>query len=273
LSGCPLVANEEKNMPSEYQIEFDILAGHQPGTGATLTEDVLKPSGWRSIGASTGGRFTNRTGGPIKAIYIKTNKAGDTFRVTAESAGRLFDTVWLKTDNTEVYFLDGHVPNSTGIPNLGAFWMRVPANTTSEIEDCDQNGVCPFNGQVFSENPADPTGPGWARIKSARTGLSDRWRSLFAACPSDYREIIVYGESADGRHIAFISNGELLLFDDSSKSVSALAVQHTVFSTVNRISFDQGTFVLWSSGRAVRTLSLPKTKVLEIGRSQATKNS
>jgi hypothetical protein len=260
-------------MANVYKIEFDILTGHQPGTGATLPPDVLQPTGWRSIGAATGGRFTNRTGGAIKAVHLKTNNAGDTFNITPDSAGQLFDTVWLKSDNTEAYFFDGHVPNSTGIPNLGAFWMRVPPNSDDEISNCDQNGVCPFTGQVYAENPADPTGPGWSKIKSARAGLDEKWRGLFAATPSDYRNISVYGESADGKQVAFVSRGELLLYDGDTRTVSALANQHTVYSTVNRISFDQGNLVLWSNGRPVRTLAVPKAHLLELGRAQAAKKS
>jgi hypothetical protein len=252
-------------MPQAYLIEFDVLAGHQPSTGATLTPDVLEPSGWRSIGAATGGRFTNQTGVAIRAIHLKTNNAGDTFTVTAASAGRLFDTVWVKNDGTEAYFHDGHIPNNDGIPVFGAFWMRVPANTRAEIDNCDQNGVCPFTGQVFERNPPDPAGGAWTKVNSARDGLEEKWLRLFSACPSEYRDIKVYGETADGRQVLFIAGGELHLYEDDTGAVSTLAVQNTAFSTVNRIAHERGAFVLLRNGTVVREVRPPQAKFTRLG--------
>ena len=111
-------------MAHEYLIEFDIMEGHSPGTGATLTEDLLQKTGWRSIGSPSGGQFVNNTGVTLTAVYIKTNNAGDTFKITADSAGRLFNTVWAKDDGTEAYFKDGNIPISDGSsPNVGVFWI------------------------------------------------------------------------------------------------------------------------------------------------------
>jgi hypothetical protein len=257
-------------MASAYLIEFDVLAGHHPGTGATLSNDVLVASGWRSIGDPDGGRFTNQTGGPLRAIYLKTNSPGDRFTVTAASAGRLFDTVWLKNDNTEVYFLDGHIPNNTTIPNLSAFWMRVPPNSDSEIQQCDSGGSCPFTGQAFAENPPPPSGASWIKIKSGRLAANEKWDRLYSACPSVLRNIGAYAESPDGRFVLFASNGAILLYDDKAASVSSLDIQETAFSTINRISFEDGEFILWRSGRQIRTLGPAKSKFTAIGRSSST---
>lgn len=253
-------------MSNAYHIEFDVLPGHQPGTGATLDNSVLQLSGWRSIGDPGGGRFTNQTGGPLRAIFLKTNNPGDTFIITAQSAGQLFDTIWLKNDNTQVYFLDGHVPNKDTIPNLAAFWMRVPPNSDSEIQQCDGDGSCPFTGQAFAENPPAPSGPSWTKIKSRRSVANAVWSRLDSACPSLYRDIKAYAESPDGRQVLFVSRGELLLYDDNSRTVAIRAAQETLFSTINRISFDDGAFVLWKNGHRVRSLRLSEQKFTSIGK-------
>ncbi len=251
-------------MPQAYLIEFDLLDGHTPSTGATLEASELAATGWRSIGARTGGRFTNNTGVVIRAIYLKTNLAGDTFTITAASAGRLFDTVWLKNDHTEAYFLDGHIASGPGIPASAAFWMRVPPNSDDEIATCDGGGACPFTGQLFESNPPDPTGNGWTKVKSVRRGDA-RWQRLVSACPSLYRDITVYGESPDGHHIVFISRGELHAYNDQKGELTTHATQKTVFSKVNRIAYDQGSFSLLSNGIVVHTLSLPKEKFSFLG--------
>lgn len=256
-------------MSTAYHIEFDVLPGHEPGTGATLDNSVLQPSGWRSIGDPAGGRFTNQTGGPLRAIILKTNNSGDIFSITAESAGQLFDTVWLKNDNTQAYFLDGHIPNNNTIPNLAAFWMRVPPNSDSEIEQCDGGGSCPFTGQAFAENPPDPTGPSWVKIKSRRRAANEKWSRLHSACPSVFRDIKAYAESPDGRQVLFVSRGEVLLYDDNSRTVASMTVQETVFSTINRISFENGAFILWKDGRNVRSVHTPKVQFAIIGKTAA----
>jgi hypothetical protein len=242
-------------MGNSYLIEFDTLPGHQPGTGATLDNSVLQPTPWRSIGDQDGGAFSNQTGGPLRAIYLKTNNPGDTFTVTAASAGRLFDTVWLKNDNTEVYFLDGHVPNQSTIPNLSAFWMRVPPNSDGEIQQCDSGGSCPFTGQAFAEDPPNPVGPTWTKIKSGRQARGDKWARLVSASPSAYRDLTAYAESPDGQKVLFVSGPDVLLYDDAAHVVSRLTGQQTIFSTVNRIAFEDGAFTLWSSGRRVKAIA------------------
>ncbi len=248
-----------------YAVEFDLLAGHQPETGATLDNSVLQPSGWRSIGDSGGGRFTNQTGGPLRAIYLKTNNSGDTFSITPASAGRLFDTIWLKNDSTEVYFLDGHIPNGSTISNLAAFWMRVPPNPDTEIQQCDSGGGCPFTGQAFALNPADPAGPTWAKIKSRRNVANAKWDRLHSASPSAFRDIKAYAETPDDREVLFISNGEVLHYDNGTGMVAIAAVQMTAFSTVNRISFENGAFVLWKNGQIIQRINTSQVKFSPVG--------
>jgi hypothetical protein len=257
-------------MPSAYTIEFDTLPGHQPGTGATLGPEVLQPSGWRSIGDSGGGSFANSTGGPLRAIYLKANNAGDTFNISAASAGSLFDTVWLKTDNTEAYFLDGHVPNSDTIPNLSSFWMRVPPNSDNEIQQCDSGGGCPFTGQAFAVNPPDPVGPAWKKIKSRVGAANAKWARLLSAAPSALRDIRTYAESQDGRRVLFVSSGELLLYDDATATVSRMSNQQTIFSRVNRISFEGSAFLLWRNGKVIRTLDFTADHFTAVGQSAVT---
>jgi len=243
-------------MGADYQIEFDTLPGHTPGTGATLTSIVLSPFGWRSIGDPGGGRFVNRTGGVVKAIHLKTSDSTHRFVVTAASGGRLFDTVWAKDDGSEAYFMDANIPNITGV-----FWMRVPANTDVEIERCDTGQGCPFSGQAFPNNPADPTGPGWTRLRAAPDPPDDRWRALRQATPSEYRDIQAYGESSDGNLVVFVSKGQLLAFDQKERAVSLLPVLNTTLPPVNRISFDKGAFELWQSGKSLRKIPDRKSVV------------
>jgi hypothetical protein len=253
-------------MAHEYLIEFDIMEGHNPQTGATLTEELLQKSGWRSIGSPSGGQFVNNTGVPLTAIYIKTNNSGDTFKITADSAGRLFNTVWLKDDRTEAYFKDGNIPVSDGSnPNVGVFWMRVPRNSSTDISKCDNQGICPFTGQLFKDSPADP-GPGWTKVKSSHDALDGKWKALISACPSDFREIDVYGESPDGKHVAFISRGELFLFDADKKTVAVLTKRHTALSTVNHIDVTPGKIVLSRNGQVVQSITAEKAVLRVLGR-------
>ena len=86
---------------SDFLIEFDLIDGHNPGTGATLSPVVLNPYGWRSIGDPEGGRFVNQTGETIRSIHLKTNNDDNRFVVNASSPGRLFDVAFVKTDGSE----------------------------------------------------------------------------------------------------------------------------------------------------------------------------
>jgi hypothetical protein len=252
----PLAANG-----AEYLIEFDTLAGHSPGTGATLTQVVLQPYGWRSIGDPNGGRFLNRTGGTIRAIHLKCSTPANSLKVTAQSGGRLFPIVWVKNDGSEAYLLGGNVPSGTG-----AFWMRVPRNTQGEIQQCDAQRICPFTGQAFDADPAEPTDPGWTKVSSAPSPPNDRWRMLIAATPSEYRDIQAYEESTDGDHILFVTTGQLLLFEARETTVSLIPSLDATLRPVNRISLDGDDFLLWQSGTVVLRTSLTKVDKQVIGR-------
>jgi hypothetical protein len=158
-------------MSRKYTIEFDLLDGHAPNTSGDIDAGSFSPTGWRSIGEPTGAAITNGAGQPLTAIYLKANKPGDTFSITAQSAGRLFHKIWVKNDFTEVYFmgaallLDGQI-----------VWMRVPRNEQADIDACNQcqfnpppadpncAGHCPFTGQVFTADPPDPPATNWTRI-------------------------------------------------------------------------------------------------------------
>src|SRR5204863_2304157 len=138
-------------------------------------------------GTRKGGRFTNKTGGRITAIYLKANKTGDTFKVVADASERLFDTVWLKNDKTEVYFMDGNIPVFDGThPDLGVFWMYVTRNEEDDIRACSKChfdnptkpciDACPFTGQVFEKNPPEPPAQQWTKIKGSQTHLKAKWK-------------------------------------------------------------------------------------------------
>jgi hypothetical protein len=250
-----------------YLIEFDILTGHSPGTGATLTSSVLSLSGWRSIGDPGGGRFINRTGGVIRAIYLKVNGSTNDFQVTSASGGKLFNTIWAKLTGTdtasEVYFMDANVPS------FGAFWMRVPPNTQQEIGQCDSGQECPFMGQAYAQNPAAPTGTGWTKIRSPLPSTSRTWGDLIAATPSDYRQIDAYGETPDGSNILFLSQGEVLHYDDKQKAVSLVQPPKVGTSPlVNSIVFDAkaDSFNLLHNGIVVRQVKVNPAGMTELGR-------
>ncbi|QJW93566.1 hypothetical protein [Frigoriglobus tundricola] len=254
-------------MPA-YLIEFDTLSGHSPGTGATLTPPVLDLVGWRSIGNAQGGRFINMTGGPIRAIYLKSNSAASALQVTPASGGRLFNTVWVKPDGAggvaESYFMDGNVPT------FGAFWMRVPPNTPVEIQECDAGQACPFSGQVFAQNPAAPTGPGWTQIRSPQPSPTPLWRDLLSATPSEYRVIDSYGETPDGQHVLFLSQGAVLLYDHQKKTVSLVTPPKVgTAPPVNAVRFDPapGEFQLLYNGHVVNRVGLGAAVTSELGRS------
>ncbi len=242
----------------QFRVDFDILTGHTPGTRATLTSDVLQPMGWRSIGAKNtagdlvGGLFRNSTGVTLKAIHLKTLKQGYTFDIDAASGGKLFDTIWLKNDNTDAYFLDANIPDYNANPSAGRFWMLVPPNTSAEIDDCDSGQECPFLGQAYAQNPADPVGAEWTRIKWVHQGLNPRFLALRNATPSASREIDLYGESDDNSIIAFVSDGQLFVYNHNTNTVSELTRQETILMAANRITIEKGVVNLWENGKKLR---------------------
>ncbi len=250
-----------------YLIEFDILAGHSPGTGATLPQPVLNPTGWRSIGNPQGGRFINQTGGTIRAIHLAVNGSANSFQITPASGGRLFTTIWVKQASpgviSEVYFMGGNVPN------FGAFWMRVPPNTPAEIQQCDAGQACPFTGQVFAQNPAAPTGPGWTQLRTPVPAPTPLWGDLIAATPSEYRLIDAYGETPDGKTVLFLSHGEVLHYDGVQKVVSLVAPPKVGTAVpVNAIRFDAatGAFRLLNNGTVTGEVPAKPAGLTEVGR-------
>lgn len=253
---------------TSYLVEFDTLAGHNPGTGAILPPVVLSLTGWRSIGNSEGGRFINRTGRILRAIYLKVNSGANSFTVTPASGGRLFDTIWVKQDVgggiSEAYFLDGNIPNA-----IGAFWMRIPRNTTQEIQDCDAGTACPFSGQAFDHNPSVPSDGTWKKIRSATAPQDARWAGLLSATPSEYRAIDAYAESPDGRDVLFLSHGEIFLYNHDSGTVSSVTPDK--IGTVplsNAIGFNEksGAFELLHNGRLVRQIRRDSAGLSELGK-------
>jgi hypothetical protein len=252
----------EKTMPRAFTIEFDLLSGHHTTSKASIGELGLNPYGWRSIGNTNGARIYNASGGVLTAIYLKTNNPGDTFTVTPDSGGSLFLTIWLKNDNTEAYFMDAHIPVITDPTSYGSFWMKVPPSDADDLTRCDDchnqqptSGCiqsCPFTGQVFRSNPPDPPAASWKKVKGALNRMNDRWRSLMAACPSSFREIQIYFESPDKRHTIFVSNGDVLLYDDRAKDVAILETRHTELPTVNHVSFEDDAFVLFRNGVVIQ---------------------
>lgn len=250
-----------------YLIEFDTLAGHSPGTGATLPQQVLSPTGWRSIGNPQGGRFINQTGGAIRAIHLAVNGSANAFQVTPASGGRLFTTIWVKQTApgvvSEVYFMGANVPN------FGAFWMRVPPNTQPEIQQCDAGQACPFTGQVFAQNPPPPTGAGWTQLSARAPAQSPLWADLIAATPSEYRQIDAYGETPDGKTVLFLSHGEVLHYDGVQKVVSRVAPAKVGTALpVNAVRFDAatGAFQLLNNGTVTGEVAAHPTGLTEVGR-------
>ena len=224
---------------SEFYIEFDLLDGHNPGTGDTLYPQQLAPYDWRSIGNSTGGRFINRTGVTIRAIHIKTNNSANTFRVDVGSIGRLFDLAYVKDDGSEAYFMGANIPNM-----FGAFWMRVPANTFSEIQACDAGQGCPFVGQVYEDNPPAPSGPEWLELRRAEASDDPRWVGLRWATPSEHRDIQCYAEHENGREIIFVSRGQAFVYDHENQETTQVSTK--TVPAINRISTEGGKYLFWS---------------------------
>ena len=227
---------------AEFYIEFDLLDGHSPGTGATLRSNVLDTYGWRSIGDPEGGRFINQTGVTIRAIHIKTNNDSNQFLVDGSSIGRLFDKAWFKEDGSEAIFMDANIPNV-----LGAFWMRTPANSRLEIQQCDSGDECPFSGQAFEQNPDEPTDQGWVEFRSSDSPSDERWAALRLATPSEYRNIQSYSESSDGSQILFLAKGETFLYSHSDKAVRNVSKPSTTSPKTNRITFESNEFLLWDN--------------------------
>lgn len=252
LAACLLLIGATSAVSArEYRVEFDTVAGHSTIDGADVGAGSLAQRGWRSIGDSDGRYFANKTRATIRAFYVKTNKAGDRFRIDADAGGDLFPTVWVKTDYTEAYFMDGNIPYQSPIPYK--FWMRViPANSEQEIADCDaSHPVCPFDGRAFTANPPAPTGPDWIKVSSLPVAADETWLALISATPSEYRTIQAYAESPDKKHVVFVSKGRLLVFNSPTGDVSAVEEQEADVAGVNSIVFRDGTAILSQNGKEV----------------------
>jgi hypothetical protein len=252
---------------ASFLIAFDILLGHSPTTGASLTPDVLTLVGWRSIGGAGGGRFTNRTGKTIRAIYLKITNPVHSFSILPTSGGRLFSEVWVKADATgavsEVYFLKGNVS-----PAFGSFWMQVPTNSNSEIQACDTGAACPFAGRVFEQNPVMPPGPGWTQVPSAHPLVQAGLEDLIEATPSEYRAIDLYSQSANGEEVLFLAAGEVLLYNRSKKAVSLYTPPKVgTAPQIDAVGFDKETdsFHLLHKGAVVQRIDKSAASLKEIG--------
>jgi hypothetical protein len=234
---------------ASFLIEFDTPTGHTTATNVPLTPPVLQLVGWRSIGNPQGGRFINQTGKVLRAAYLKIENATNSFQITPQSGGRLFPTIWVKPDASggvsEVYFLDGHVLQ------FGAFWMRVPANTPTEIQDCDTQQACPFSGRVFEQNPPIPQGAGWVQLNTANPLPAGHFANLLAATPSEFRGIDLYGDAPASRHVVFVANGEAFAYDKEQGTVfRPIMPKVGTLPKVNAIAYneEQKAFVLLQNG-------------------------
>jgi hypothetical protein len=90
--------------------------------------------------------------------------------------------------------------------------------------------------------------------------VSKHWKALLSACPSNFRDIRVYAESADRRSVLFVSGAVVLLFRANTRSVSMLVPRDTNFSNINRIAYENGGFVLLCNGRVIRSVDLSKDR-------------
>lgn len=253
---------------ASFSIAFDTLPGHNPTTGASLTAEVLSLVGWRSIGGQGGGRFVNRTGKTIRAIYLKITNPIHSFSILPTSGGKLFSEVWVKANPdggvSEVYFVKGNVS-----PAFGSFWMQVPTNSGPEIQACDNQGSCPFAGRVFEQNPVMPPGPGWTQVQSAHPLVQAGLEDLIEATPSEYRSIDFYTPSANGEEVLFLAAGEVLLYNRSKKAVSLYKPQKVgTAPRIDAVAFDEesDSFHLLHNGAVVQRIDKSAASLQEIGR-------
>lgn len=248
---------------TEFYIEFDLLDGHSPSTGATLNKNNLNSHGWRSIGNPNGARIVNETGKTIRAIHMKTKSNMNVFRVDTHSLGRLFDAAWFKADGSEVYFAGANIPSGdptqNNIPERATvFWNRVPPSTRQEIHACDNCHECPFEGQVFDTNPAVPTGSEWQEIRRVLPPEGELWKALWDATPSAFRDIEIYCQHPDNNQVLFISRDEIFLYTHDSNSLKNVTGK-TFANAVNSITECSGGFLLWSNGRQIRAIGPKKS--------------
>ena len=139
---------------------------------------------------------------------------------------------------------------------LGVFWMRVPRNTTAEIQQCDSGQGCPFTGQAFADDLPEPTGGDWIEHRQSPIPIDDRWRALRFATPSEYRNIKAYAENEAGDKILFLARGELFLYRHGDQSVENVSEPAKTFSLTNRITAEGDEFHLWCDGTLQHKLSI-----------------
>jgi hypothetical protein len=235
-----------------WPVRFDVMDDHHPQGWREIYDSSLQWNLWPSTSKQGGSEILNSTGIDIVAIHVKVDKddhPDDRFLVDATSGGSLFTEIWKKTDDhgiTEVIFIGGPVLNGR------SFWSLVP-----------QTGGSRFWGLASSQPLPHPSAEGWTKVTSK---LAEKtpvlWKDLIAACPPEYRNIKVYGDSAHGDTVCFVSRNRLLRFDKVTKTVRPILSKEEIGGEVNRITLAEGaeeTFVLWWNG--VEVARLPSAKM------------
>ncbi len=252
---------------TDYAIRFDYGVDHPDASdGPELKAKMFNWFKWRSVGWKKGGLFQNTSGQEIKAVHIKVthprtaqNPTGDLLAIASDPEDGVFDTIYLKDDYTEVIFSS----SKGAVANGQTLWNKVTKSTTGEITACRNNGedICPLEGKLFS-TPQEPSEGKWTKIKSPGNE-AELWKPI-AALPRRFRQIDVYGVSNDEKFVVFASRNRVLAFSTQADRAFYIDAEALEPEGINRITFENGQFVLYRSGVAGSKFTPGEWKVTEI---------
>lgn len=245
---------------TEFDVEFDCYrdtsscqqtASFTNRFRSAHLSEVRWGSSW-SPGQPHGAAITNTSGGVVMAVRVKALN-GDTFKRNLNAGGHLFGNVWRKSDGTEMIFNDAF--GGTGIPINKVVWNRVsPRTPTNPYEN--------LRGQISTANFEVPQDGAWEPMTlgpiAPAAKQTEAWTGLLRSLPARYQDIVVYGESNDGKSILFVSQESLLIYEDATKQLSHVFPDVDVPTGLNRITSENNTFSLWRNG--VKALDIDASK-------------
>lgn len=235
---------------AEYRVEF-ARNGNGSQTVSLIPGEIANWHPWHTINDPQGVNLFNNAGAQIKAVWIKvSDPATDHFAVAFDTGHDLFPTVWKKSDNSEVLFLDGN-----NFMSLDTVWNRV--NDTSGAMGATGNI---FTGRLFTENPQVP--PNWVQVSPPPhmhpTAAMSPWTDIARTLPPKFRPITVYAVNENESVIVVLSRDVPFAYNIASKELRPVLIPVPYKNGVNRLTLKNNVLELWKNGELVGRSDLAK---------------
>jgi hypothetical protein len=211
---------------------------------------------WHTINDPQGVNIFNGSGAQIKAVWIKVNDASvDHFLVAFDAGHDLFPTVWKKSDNSEVLFLDGNT-----FMSMDTVWNRV--NDTSGATGTTGNI---FTGRLFTQNPDVP--PGWVQVSPSppthrKTAASASWAGIVRNLPPKFRAVTTYTVDESEGTIVVLSHNIPFVYKIASKELRPVLIPLPYKNGANRLTLNKNVLELWKDGDLVARTDLAQEGIL-----------